>query len=80
MNHTSYSTLLVGIAVFSTQPIAAADWELFAAGGFGFYRNASITNSAGWAEAGIDPRFAPGSKAGGWLHDFVPLLGIGWRF
>jgi outer membrane protein with beta-barrel domain len=40
------------------------EWEVGGAGGFGFYRNATINNPSGSANAGIDNRFAAGVVIG----------------
>ena len=42
----------------------AQSWSIGAAGGFGFYRDATITNAAGSATAGFGPRFAVGGVLG----------------
>jgi hypothetical protein len=42
----------------------AQSWSIGAAGGFGFYRDATITNPAGSASAGFGPRFAAGGVLG----------------
>src|SRR5258708_3350148 len=39
-------------------------WSVGAAGGFGFYHDATITNAAGSATAGFGPRFAAGAVLG----------------
>lgn len=39
-------------------------WSVGAAGGFGFYHDATITNAAGSAAAGFGPRFAAGAVVG----------------
>jgi hypothetical protein len=42
----------------------AADMEVGAAGGFGFYQDATVTNASGTAKAGFGPRFALSGLAG----------------
>ena len=42
----------------------AQSWSVGAAGGFGFYNDASITNATGSASAGFGPRFAVGGVVG----------------
>src|ERR1700693_941156 len=42
----------------------AQSWSIGAAGGFGFYHDATITNAAGSATAGFGPRFAVGGVLG----------------
>ena len=42
----------------------AQSWEIGAAGGFGFYHDATISNAAGSASAGFGPRFAAGALVG----------------
>ena len=42
----------------------AQSWSIGAAGGFGFYHDATITNAAGSATAGFGPRFALGGVLG----------------
>lgn len=39
-------------------------WSVGAAGGFGYYHDATITNAAGSANAGFGPRFAAGAVLG----------------
>ena len=41
-----------------------SSWSIGAAGGFGFYHDATITNAAGSANAGFGPRFAAGGVLG----------------
>src|ERR1700676_2855698 len=42
----------------------AQSWSVGAAGGFGFYHDATISNAAGSASAGFGPRFAAGGVVG----------------
>ena len=42
----------------------AGDFEIGAAGGFGCYQDATITNASGSAQAGFGPRFVLGAVAG----------------
>ena len=42
----------------------AQSWSVGAAGGFGFYHDATITNATGSASAGFGPRFAAGAVLG----------------
>jgi Outer membrane protein beta-barrel domain len=42
----------------------AQSWSIGAAGGFGFYHDATISNAAGSASAGFGPRFAAGAVLG----------------
>src|SRR6202790_3730400 len=42
----------------------AQSWSIGAAGGFGFYHDATITNAAGSADAGFGRRFAVGGVLG----------------
>jgi len=50
----------------------AGDLEIGGAGGFGFYRDATITNASGSAQAGFGPRFVLGAVAGwNWRRHFA---------
>ena len=42
----------------------AQSWSIGAAGGFGFYHDATISNASGSASAGFGPRFAAGAVVG----------------
>ena len=42
----------------------AQSWSIGAAGGFGFYHDATISNAAGSASAGFGPRFSAGGVVG----------------
>jgi len=54
----------VAVTLAAASSCLAQDWELGAAGGFGFYRNATISNASGSAGAGFDNRFAAGAVIG----------------
>src|SRR5579871_4856349 len=63
MRHTIRGCLLVvmltgGLCCFGQS------WSIGAAGGFGFYHDATITNATGTANAGFGPRFALGGVLG----------------
>jgi len=48
------------------------DFEIGAAGGFGFYQDATITNASGTARAGFGPRFVLSAVAGwDWSRQFA---------
>jgi hypothetical protein len=50
----------------------AGDFEIGAAGGFGFYQDATITNASGSALAGFGPRFVLSAVAGwDWSRHFA---------
>lgn len=58
------SLLLWFFLVFTVLPpagFAAQEWEVGAAGGFGWYADASINNPTGSAQAGLKPSFALGA-------------------
>src|SRR5229473_1783821 len=56
---------LVLLALVGTSGCFAQSWEIGAAGGFGWYNDATITNAAGSsASAGFGPRFDVGGLVG----------------
>ena len=55
----------------------AADTEIGATGGFGFYRDVTVTNSSGAAQAGFGPRFVLGGVAG---RNWGEHLGVEGRY
>lgn len=62
------------LVIIITRPslALAADVEIGAAGGFGFYRDATITNAGGSARAGFGPRFVLSGVAGwDWSRHFA---------
>ncbi len=56
--------LVLAAIAMSGSSCFAQSWSIGAAGGFGFYRDATITNPAGSASAGFGPRFAAGGVLG----------------
>ena len=62
------SVMVCGVCVVLTLAPACLgqehEWEVGAAGGFGFIRNATISNPTGSAGAGFDNRFAAGVVIG----------------
>jgi len=61
----------IAVALAVASCCRAQNWEAGAAGGFGYYRNATITNASGSAGAGFDNRFALGAVLGQDLYEYL---------
>jgi hypothetical protein len=62
----------VVVLVFLTASVAVAqEWEFGVAGGFGFSRNPTVTNSTGSGKAGLKPGLAAGAVAGNDLYERI---------
>ena len=64
MRPVSVCGVCVALAFASACMAQEHEWEVGAAGGFGFMRNATVTNSTGSVSAGFDNRFAAGGVIG----------------
>jgi len=66
-------TKILQVLIITLPGIAVAgDMEIGAAGGFGFYQDATITNASGSARAGFGPRFVLGAVVGwDWRQHFA---------
>lgn len=73
MRPTLRSALVIIVAF--PRFLLAADPEIGAAGGFGFYHDETIANANGSAQAGFGPRFAVSGFAGGDLGRFFGVQG-----
>jgi hypothetical protein len=63
---------VLGLGVAFTLPAISQDNEIGLGVGFGFYRDVSITNAGGTAQAGFGPRFALSAAAGhNWGQHFA---------
>ncbi len=70
--------ILAGFCICVSLTVCAAqENEIGGAGGFGFYHDATITNTAGTARAGFGPRFAIGVVLG---HSLPHHFGIEARY
>jgi len=63
--------LLLVATTLSTVCLAAQEWEVGAAGGFGWSSDATIKNDTGSAQAGIKPSFAIGAVFGQDMYHYV---------
>ena len=68
MQPVSVSGVCVALALASACMAQEHEWEVGAAGGFGFMRNATINSPAGSVSAGFDNRFAAGVVIGQELY------------
>jgi hypothetical protein len=68
MRPVSVYGVCVAMALASACMAQEHEWEVGAAGGFGFIRNATINNPTGSASAGFDNRFAAGVVIGQELY------------
>jgi hypothetical protein len=57
-------SVLIAVLLAASSCCFGQSWSLGAAGGFGFYRNATLTNATGSANAGFGNRFAAGAVLG----------------
>lgn len=64
MRPVSVCGVCVALALASACMAQEREWEVGAAGGFGFMRNATINNPTGSVSAGFDNRFAAGVVIG----------------
>jgi hypothetical protein len=69
-----HSTLLLCLfvaAIFTPACLMAQQWEIGAAGGFGWYADPTIKNTAGSAQAGLKPSFAFGLTFDQDMYDYI---------
>jgi hypothetical protein len=59
------------LAIFFSCRCLAQEWEIGGLAGFAWYRNATISNSAGSVEAGFTPKFAMGVVFGENIHKYI---------
>jgi hypothetical protein len=65
------SSTLVALTMILSSVCAAQQWEIGALGGFGFYQNTTLTNPAGSARAGFEPRLAIGAVFGQNMYRYI---------
>ena len=68
MRAASICCIAAGLAAVCAR---AQEWEVGGAGGFGTYKNATVTNPTGSATAGFDNRFAVGGVVGQDLYEHL---------